>query len=106
MLAVEKVKGEIDERSPLWRDLEERGDKAVVEFNGTVAASLTRLWYPTGTGLESARLALAFTDQGIDGEEQIERLLSSEEVRELYLAVEPDCASAPRTSSLGAASRT
>src|SRR3546814_5184426 len=67
LLAVEKLKGELDEKSPVWRELLEEGENAEMQFLGTVTGSLSRLWYPSKAGLESAKLAFAFAGNSMDG---------------------------------------
>jgi hypothetical protein len=73
--AVAKVKEELPESDPKQAELDEKLEAAEQDFNATVTSIFNRIWYPAKAGLSFAKLAMQFSENTFNGEEQIEKAL-------------------------------
>jgi len=90
LYAIGKVSAELPESAPQQKDLDEKLEAAEQDFNATVTATFNRIYYPSRNGLQPTKLAMTFTGNHFDGEEQIEQALSSIGVSKLVLDVEKE----------------
>lgn len=90
LYAIAKLKAELPETAPQQKELDEKLESAEQDFNSTVTATFNRIYYPTKGGLQPAKLAMTFTGNHFDGEEQIEQALASTGVSKLVVDLEKD----------------
>jgi hypothetical protein len=64
------------DKSPHQSALEDEAERAEIEFNRTVVTLFNRVYYPTKTGLAPAKLAMTFTGNQLQAEDQILRALA------------------------------
>jgi hypothetical protein len=88
--AVAKLQEQTPKTHPHHEELGEKFESAEHEFNATVTATFNRIWYPSHKGLVFTKLAMQFTANHFDGEEQIEKALSATGVSKLVLDVDKD----------------
>ena len=90
LYAVAKLQEQLPKTSPHQEELRERFETAEQEYNATVTATFNRIWYPSGKGLVATKLAMQFTENRFDGEEQVEKALAATGVSKLVLDIEKD----------------
>ena len=64
------------DKSPHKTELEDEAEQAEIEFNSTVVSLFNRVYYPTKSGLTPAKLAMTFTANQFQAEDQIEKALT------------------------------
>ena len=64
------------DKSPHKSDLEEEEEQAEIEFKSTVVSLFNRVYYPTKNGLTPAKLAMTFTANQFQAEDQVEKALT------------------------------
>jgi hypothetical protein len=90
LYAIAKLKAELLESDPKQNDLDDKNEIAEQDFNSTVTATFNRIYYPTKSGLQPAKLAMTFTENHFDGEQQIEDALASTGVSKLVIDLEKE----------------
>jgi hypothetical protein len=89
--AIEKVKQETEgAKSPHYAELEEQAEQAEQDFNSAVSGLFNRVYYPTKNGLAMTKLAMTFTGNQFEAEDQIERALAATGAYKLYTSLERD----------------
>ncbi len=88
LYAIAKVKEELSEEHPHYKDLEGQEKEAVKDFFTTVVNTFNRIYYPTRQGLMGMALPMTFEENRFCAEEQIKKNLASNAVLKLYLDVE------------------
>lgn len=88
LYAVAKLQETLPKVHPQQEELKERFESAAQDFNSTVTATFNRVWYPTKQGLVSTKLAMLFSANNFDGEEQVEKALLQTGVSKLVLGIE------------------
>jgi hypothetical protein len=88
LYAIAKLKEELPESAPQQKELDEKQEAAEQDFNSTVKSTFNRIYYPTKSGLEPTKVAMTFTGNRFDGEEQIEQALASVGVSKLVIDLE------------------
>lgn len=88
--AIVKVKRELPEAAPQQAELDEKLELAEHDFNSAVISLFNRVWFPTKNGLTYAKLAMTFTANEFNGEEQVEKALADPGAGKLVLDVEKD----------------
>ncbi|MBX3024939.1 DUF499 domain-containing protein [bacterium] len=92
LYAVAKLHETLPRSHPQQEELKERYEAAEQEFNSTVTSTFNRVWYPSRDGLVATKLAMQFTANNFDGEEQIEKALAHTGASKLALDVEAEFA--------------
>lgn len=88
--AIAKVKGELPDSDAKQAELDEKMESAEQDFNATVTSIFNRIWYPAKSGLIFAKLAMQFTENSFNGEEQIEKALSDIGASKLVVEYDKD----------------
>jgi hypothetical protein len=88
LYAVAKLRETLPKSHPQQEELKERYEEAEQDFNSTITSTFNRVWYPSRQGLVFTKLAMQFTANNFDGEEQIENALMQTGVSKLVLDVE------------------
>ena len=76
------------EKSPHKSELEDEAEQAEIEFNTTVVSLFNRVYYPMKNGLTPAKLAMTFTGNHFQAEDQIEKALADVGASKLWTNVE------------------
>jgi len=90
LYAIAKLREQTLKTHPHYEELGERFEGSEQDFNATVTATFNRIWYPSNKGLVSTKLAMQFTANDFDGEDQIEKALASTGVSKLLVDIEKD----------------
>lgn len=88
--AIAKVKAELPESDPKQAELDEKLEAAEQDFNATVISIFNRIWYPAKAGLIFAKLAMQFSENTFNGEEQIEKALTDIGASKLVIEFDKD----------------